>query len=81
MPPTPRMGILDNDVAVPPDKEDTIQSLSWSPVADKLAAASWDGKVRIYDVSSNLSARSVSVIATDAPVFSCDWAKVSLLNL
>ncbi|KAI1116218.1 Poly(A)+ RNA export protein [Nemania sp. NC0429] len=71
------MGSLDSDVTLPSDGEDidTIGSLSWSPVSDHLAAASWDGKVRIYDVSSTGHARHVSTMIGDQPVLSCDWAK------
>ncbi|KAJ3554725.1 hypothetical protein NPX13_g10539 [Xylaria arbuscula] len=68
---------LDNDIALPSDNEDTIQCLSWSPATNHLAAASWDGKVRIYDVASTGSARGVAALTTEAPVFSCDWAEVS----
>ncbi|KAI1369114.1 WD40-repeat-containing domain protein [Xylaria arbuscula] len=66
---------LDNDIALPSDNEDTIQCLSWSPATNHLAAASWDGKVRIYDVASTGSARGVAALTAEAPVFSCDWAE------
>ncbi|KAI1423825.1 WD40-repeat-containing domain protein [Xylaria sp. FL1777] len=69
------IGSLANDIALPSDSEDTIQSLSWSPLANHLAAASWDGKVRIYDVASTGSAKGVAALTAEAPVFSCDWAK------
>ncbi|KAI0118879.1 WD40 repeat-like protein [Nemania sp. FL0031] len=75
MPSAPNLGTLDKDVALPSGIEDTVQSLSWSPVADKLAAASWDKKVHIYDVAAKLRAQEVSTLTTDAPVLSCDWAK------
>ena len=65
------------DVSLPADATDTITSLRWSPVSDHLAAASWDGKVRIYDVANDGRAQSVASIAADGPVFSCDWNKVS----
>lgn len=69
---------LSQDVTLPADAEDTISSVSWSPVSNHLAAASWDGKVRIYDVASNGSAANgVALLRTDGPVFDCDWAKVS----
>ncbi|KAI0910297.1 WD40-repeat-containing domain protein [Ustulina deusta] len=71
----PHKGSLANDRAVPSDGEDTIQSLSWSPAANHMAAASWDGKVRIYDVSSAGSARGVAALTAEAPVFSCHWAQ------
>ncbi|KAI0166562.1 WD40 repeat-like protein [Xylariaceae sp. FL1272] len=69
------MGSLRNDVAVPGDGEDTISRLAWSPVANHLAAASWDGKARIYDVNASGSAKGVTALTTDSPLFDCTWAK------
>ncbi|KAI3336805.1 Poly(A)+ RNA export protein [Xylariaceae sp. AK1471] len=71
--PSTSQGSLDNDIAVPPDGEDTITSLAWSPVADHLAASSWDCKVRIYDVSSTGRARGVAMLSAEGPIFGCDW--------
>ena len=48
------------DAPLPADAMDTIASLAWSPASDRhlLAAASWDGRVRIYyvNVDVNLTA-------------------------
>ncbi|RYP60082.1 hypothetical protein DL770_010064 [Monosporascus sp. CRB-9-2] len=63
------------DIALPADAEDTISSVSWSPVSNHLAAASWDGKVRVYDVARNEPAVGVAMLRADGPVFDCDWAK------
>jgi mRNA export factor len=70
-------GSLAKDVTLPSDAGDTISSLSWSPVTDQLAAASWDGKVRIYDVASTGKAQGVAALNAEGPIFDCDWAKVS----
>ncbi len=71
-------GLLSQDTTLPADAEDTISSVSWSPVSNHLATASWDGKVRIYDVAPNGSAaKGVALLRADGPVFDCDWAKVS----
>ncbi|RWA08016.1 hypothetical protein EKO27_g7080 [Xylaria grammica] len=64
-----------NDVVLASNGEDTIQSISWSPVANHVAAASWDSKVRIYNVASSSSARGVSALLAEGPIFSCDWAQ------
>lgn len=64
-------------MALPADAEDTISSVSWLPTANHLAAASWDGRVVIYDVAANGSARAAAMLVTDGPVLSCDWAEVS----
>ncbi|RYP50245.1 hypothetical protein DL768_004182 [Monosporascus sp. mg162] len=66
------------DIALPADAEDTISSVSWSPVSNHLAAASWDGKVRVYDVARNGSAVGVAMLRADGPVFDCDWAKATV---
>ncbi|KAK8101073.1 WD40 repeat-like protein [Apiospora kogelbergensis] len=63
------------DTILPADAVDTISSVSWSPAANHLAAASWDGKVRIYDVAPGPSARAAAMLSVDSPVLSCDWAK------
>ncbi|KAI1642219.1 WD40 repeat-like protein [Daldinia loculata] len=74
--PTSSMGSLSNDVSLPDDAQDTISSVSWSPVANYLAAASWDGKIRVYDVNANSrTAKGTAVFNAVGPVLGCDWAK------
>ncbi|KAI1637613.1 WD repeat domain-containing protein [Biscogniauxia mediterranea] len=73
--PASGLGSLSEDVTLPADAEDTISSLSWSPVANHLAAGSWDGKVRIYDVKPDRSAQGAAMLSAQGPVFDCDWAK------
>ncbi|KAK4169246.1 WD40-repeat-containing domain protein [Cladorrhinum sp. PSN259] len=73
-------GNLDKDIAFPQGPEDTISSVRWSPVANHLAAASWDGKVYVYDATHNTttdSIRGVSVLqsADKSPFFDCDFSK------
>ena len=55
---------VDRDQAVTSNVTDTISTLRWSPVASYLAASSWDGKVHIYDVANDLTAKGVAI--TDA---------------
>ncbi|KAI1811129.1 Poly(A)+ RNA export protein [Poronia punctata] len=77
--PSSAQGTLANDTQLlqsdDQDHQDTISCLSWSPTAENLlATASWDGKLRIYDVGSG--AKSVVVPATvnpSSPILSCDW--------
>jgi mRNA export factor len=69
-------GKLNPDVAIPADAEDTISAVSWSPVAQYLATASWDHKVRIYDVAATGSSKGVALFQGDGPIFDCDWSKV-----
>ncbi|ORY69689.1 WD repeat domain-containing protein [Pseudomassariella vexata] len=63
------------DLALPADAEDTISAVSWSPAANHLAAASWDGKMRVYDVAADGTGRGVAMLTAGGPVLSCDWAK------
>jgi mRNA export factor len=79
--PTNMTGSVSNDVALPTDDCDTISSIRWSPTSDHLAAASWDGKTRIYEVIKNGSGRGVAMLTAEGPVFSCDWSKVSLTHV
>ncbi|KAI0881972.1 WD repeat domain-containing protein [Annulohypoxylon maeteangense] len=72
---SPNTGSLDKDVTLPGDAEDTISSISWSHASNHLAAASWDGKVRVYNVSSTGVARGVTLLNAEGPVLDCDWAK------
>ena len=73
-------GRLDKDVDFPKGPEDTISALRWSPVANHLAAASWDGRVYIYDATDSTSTatiKGVAALTVGAPVLDCDFSKVS----
>jgi len=70
-------GSTAKDVALPTDDCDTISAIRWSPVSDHLAAASWDGKTRVYEVAKDGSGRGVATLNAEGPVLSCDWSKVS----
>lgn len=69
-------GEVANDIQLATPPEDSISYLSWSPAANHLAVASWDNKVRIYDVSHKSSGEGRALIHFDAPVLSCTWSKV-----
>ncbi|KAF3059417.1 Poly(A)+ RNA export protein [Daldinia childiae] len=73
------LGSLSNDVSLPDDAQDTISSVSWSPVSNHLAAASWDGKIRVYDVNANnRTANGTAMFNAVGPVLGCDWAKAGV---
>jgi mRNA export factor len=77
---TAAKGLLDKDVEFPKGPEDTISALRWSPVANHLAAACWDGKVYIYDATNATSTdtiKGVAAISAGAPCLDCDFSKVS----
>ncbi|KAI0480990.1 WD40-repeat-containing domain protein [Xylariaceae sp. FL0804] len=64
-----------NDVVVAGNLEDTISAVSWSPLANHIAAAAWDGKVHIYDIARDGSAQAATTLSAEGPVFDCDWAQ------
>ncbi|KAK0645956.1 WD40-repeat-containing domain protein [Cercophora newfieldiana] len=71
-------GNLENDIVFPAGPEDTISSVRWSPSNKHLAAASWDGKVYVYDVSLPKTANTIKGVTTissegDVPFFDCDF--------
>lgn len=55
-------GDVSKDVTLNNQPEDSISELSWSPVANYLAVASWDKVVRIYDISHSPPGRGESII-------------------
>lgn len=78
-PTTPKQaisGTIINDITVPNGPEDSISCLTFSPVANHLAVASWDSKIRIYDHTQNVNGNPVRMIDFEKPVLSCDWSKV-----
>ncbi|KAK0673902.1 WD40-repeat-containing domain protein [Cercophora samala] len=75
-------GTLDQDIAFPPGPTDTVNALRWSPKANHVAAASWDGKVYIYD-ATNVAAGTSTIQAVTAMdnslhhFLDCDFNQVS----
>lgn len=73
-------GLKDTECVFPKGPEDTVSALRWSSASNHLAAASWDGKVYIYDATNSASTdtiKGVAVIPVGAPVLDCDFNKVS----
>lgn len=65
---------LVNDITLNNGPEDTITDLSFSPQQDLLAVASWDKKVRIYDIDPNTgNNQGRALFEHDGPVFSARW--------
>ncbi|CAD0056010.1 unnamed protein product [Aureobasidium pullulans] len=48
---TATQGSITNDIPINNPPEDSIQDLSWSPQSNHLSVASWDNKVRIYEIN------------------------------
>lgn len=75
------VGDLKQDVELANPPEDSISALAFNPnpadAKDFLAVASWDKKVRIYEIAPNGQGLGKHLYEHDAPVFSVDFFKVS----
>jgi mRNA export factor len=69
-------GNLNSDIALTSPPEDSISDISFSKKADLLAVASWDRKVRIYEISSTGSSAGKAAYEHEAPVLSVHWSSV-----
>jgi mRNA export factor len=70
------LGDLKNDITLNSPPEDSISDLSFSPQSAHLAVASWDKKVRIYEIN-NTGGVGRAAFDHEAPVLSCHWSPVS----
>jgi len=61
------------DYEVLPACTDGVSDVSFSPTADFLAASSWDGQTRIWEVGAS-GAIAKAAISHDGPVLSCVWS-------
>lgn len=75
------VGDLKSDVALSDPPTDSISDLAFSPAPngpDFLAVASWDNKVRIYEIAQNGQSQGRHVYEHSQPVLNCDFSKVCL---
>ena len=70
------LGDLSKDVALNSPPEDSVSDISFSPQSEHLAVASWDKKVRIYEITQAGGSEGKAIFEHEAPVLSCDWSKV-----
>jgi mRNA export factor len=70
------LGDLSKDIALTNPPDDSISDICFSPQADALAVASWDNKVRIYEVLESGASQPKASFDHTAAVFSVDWSKV-----
>ena len=70
-------GDISKDITLNTPPEDSISDLSFSSQSDHLAVASWDKKVRIYEIASTGQSEGKALFEHEAPVLSCCWSKVS----
>ena len=74
-------GDISKDKVLTSPPEDGISDLSFSPVAEYLAVASWDKKVRIYEINAQGDSQGKALFEHEQPVLSCCWSKVCVSYL
>lgn len=67
---------LSLDIIVKQRPTDTVTGMAFSPTAELLAASSWDGKARIWEVQQTGQVVQKFELAHQAPVLSCAWNHV-----
>src|SRR5271163_2005731 len=65
---------LTGDLEVPQGPDDSISEVAFSPVAEILSVASWDNKVRIYEIGQG-GATGKAMYEHTAPVLSTHFSK------
>ena len=63
-----------SDLEVPQGPEDSISELAFSPTAEILSVASWDNKVRIYEIGQG-GATGKAIYEHTAPVLSTHFSR------
>lgn len=76
----PTQGDTSKDVPLRDPPDDSISDLAFSPVAEFLAVASWDKKVRIYEIDAQGQSQGKALFEHQGPVLSCAWSKVRPWN-
>lgn len=72
-------GDISKDIAIANPPEDGISDIAFSPQSDHLAVASWDKKVRIYEINASGGSEGKAAFDHEGPVLNCCWSKVNLL--
>lgn len=76
----PTQGDISKDVPLKDVPEDSVSDISFSSQTEHLAVASWDNKVRIYEINDRGESQGKAMITHEGPVLSCTWSKVSFLR-
>ena len=70
------LGAIDFDMILLDPPADAVSETAFSPISNILAAASWDGKLHLYDLQHSTNGSSKAIADFGAPVLSCHWNKV-----
>jgi len=68
-------GDTTNDIPLQSPPEDSISDISFSSMSEHLAVASWDKKVRIYEITADGNSVGKAMFEHDGPVLSVTWSK------
>lgn len=71
------VGDISKDVALTAPPDDSVSEIAFSPLTEHLAVASWDKKVRIYEINAQGGSEGKALFEHEQPVLSCCWSKVS----
>ncbi|KAI8326501.1 WD40 repeat-like protein [Martensiomyces pterosporus] len=63
----------DAEINQPPT--DSVSDLAFSPVANLLAASSWDNQVRIWDIQNDGTSAGKAMYAHEGPALCCAWSR------
>jgi mRNA export factor len=69
-------GDTSQDIPLQSPPDDSISDISFSPQSEHLAVASWDKKVRIYEIAADGSSAGKAMYDHEGPVLSVHWSKV-----
>lgn len=72
------MGDISKDIALSSPPEDGISDISFSTQSEHLAVASWDKKVRIYEINGQGGSEGKALFEHEQAVLSCCWSKVRI---
>ncbi|KAI4162564.1 MAG: hypothetical protein LQ342_003795 [Letrouitia transgressa] len=68
-------GDISKDIALTSPPDDGISDVKFSPQSEHLAVASWDKKVRIYEINAQGGSEGKALFEHEQPVLSCCWSK------
>ncbi|PSK34972.1 hypothetical protein B9Z65_1555 [Elsinoe australis] len=68
-------GDLTKDVQLTSPPEDSISDLAFNPQRDFLSVASWDKKVRIYEIDASGNSQGKAMFEHEGPVLNTCWSK------
>ena len=74
---TSAQGDISKDVPLSAPPDDSVSDIAFSPQSEHLAVASWDKKVRIYEINAAGQSEGKALFEHEAPVLNCCWSPVS----